>query len=68
MWPHLLCSAGVANDGDGAMVGSISYSGGNAILDVTFGGKSTYDANGRMLIRISLRNGNRKVKRIQTNW
>lgn len=61
-------SAGVANDGDGAMVGSISYSGGNAVLNVTFGGKSTYDANGRMLIRISLRNGNRQVKRIQTNW
>ena len=61
-------SAGVANDGDGAMVGSISYSGGHAVLNVTFGGKSTYDANGRMLIRISLRNGNRQVKRIQTNW
>ena len=61
-------SAGVANDGDGAMVGSISYSGGHAILDVTFGGKSTYDANGRMLIRITQRNGNRTVKRIQTNW
>ena len=61
-------SAGVANDGDGAMVGNISYSGGNALLNVTFGGKSTYDANGRMLVRITLRNGNRTVKRIQTNW
>ncbi|MEZ5537649.1 MAG: hypothetical protein R3F02_18770 [Thiolinea sp.] len=61
-------SAGVANDGDGAMVGNISYSGGNATLNATFGGKSSYDANNRCLIRITLRNGNRTVKQISTNW
>lgn len=61
-------SVGVASDGNGAMVGTISYNGGNATLNVTFGGKSSYDANQRVLVRITLRNANRTIKQISTNW
>lgn len=61
-------SAGVNADGNGAMVGSISYSGGNATLNATFGGKSSYDANNRVLVRIRLRNASRTIKQIGTNW
>lgn len=61
-------SVGVASDGNGAMVGGISYSSGNATLNVTFGGKSSYDAANRLLVRIRLRNANRTVKQISTNW
>lgn len=61
-------SAGVGADGLGCLVGSISYTGGNAVVNATFGGKSSYDANGRVLLRITLRNGNRSIKQIGTNW
>ena len=61
-------AAGVNADGNGAMVGSISYSGGNATLNATFGGKSSYDAANRVLVRIRLRNANRTIKQIGTNW
>ena len=61
-------AAGVNADGNGAMVGSISYSGGNATLNATFGGKSSYDANNRVLVRIRLRNANRTIKQIGSNW
>jgi hypothetical protein len=61
-------SAGVNADGNGAMVGSISYSGGNATLNATFGGKSSYDANNRVLVRVRLRNASRTIKQIGTNW
>ena len=61
-------SAGVAADGLGAMVGNISYAGGKATLNCTFGGKSSYDSNGRLFVRITLRNGTRSVRQINTNW
>lgn len=61
-------AAGVNADGNGAMVGSISYGSGNATLNVTFGGKSSYDAKNRVLVRLRLRNANRTIKQIGTNW
>lgn len=61
-------AAGVNADGNGAMVGSIGYSGGNATVNATFGGKSSYDAANRVLVRIRLRNANRTIKQIGTNW
>lgn len=61
-------SLGVGADGLGCMVGNISYSGGNALLQCTFGGKSSYDSNGRVFVRITLRNGNRSIRQIDTNW
>lgn len=59
---------GVGSDGLGCLSGSISYSGGNAALTATFGGKTTGDSGGRMYIRISLRNTNRTISSITTNW
>lgn len=59
---------GVATDGNGCLVGAISYAGGNATIQTTFGGKNTFAAGGRLLVRITLRNGTRTIKSIQTNW
>lgn len=56
---------GVAVDGNGCLSGSISY-GGNATINVTFGGKATIDSNMRMYIRVTLRNSNRSVTSITT--
>lgn len=61
-------SLGVGTDGLGCMVGSISYAGGNAVLGCTFGGKSSYDSNGRVFVRITLRNSTRSIRQIDTNW
>lgn len=61
-------SLGVGADGLGCMVGNIRYSGGNAVLNCTFGGKSSYDANGRVFVRITLRDGSRSIRQIDTNW
>lgn len=58
----------VANDGDGCLVGSIAYSGGDATVNATFGAKSSFGANYRCYIRITLNNGTRFVKSIVTNW
>lgn len=58
----------VDNDGDGCLVGSIGYSGGNATINATFGTKSSFGANNRCYMRITLRNGNRFIKSISTNW
>jgi hypothetical protein len=61
-------SAGVDNDGDGCLSGSISYSNGNASFTLTFGGKTTGDSGDRAFIRLTLRNSNRTVESITTNW
>jgi len=62
-------SAGVENDGNGCLNGSINYTGGNAIITATFGGKSTYDSNYKMLIRITLLNNTKQIKKINcTSW
>lgn len=58
----------VANDGEGCLVGSIGYSGGKATINATFGTKSSFGANNRCYLRITLRNGNRFVKSVITNW
>ncbi len=60
--------AGVGSDGLGCLSGSISYAGGNAAMTLTFGGKTTGDAGGRMYIRVTLRNSTRTIKQITTNW
>ena len=60
--------AGVVNDGSGALSGSITYSGGNATINVTFGGKATFDSNNLMFILITLKNSNRSIKAVNTNW
>ncbi len=59
---------GVAPDGRGCLVGAISYAGGNAAIQTTFGGKNTFAAGGRLLCRITLKNGNRTIKQIGTDW
>jgi hypothetical protein len=59
---------GVAADGRGCLVGAISYAGGNAAIQTTFGGKNTFAAGGRLLCRITLKNGNRQIKQIGTDW
>lgn len=59
---------GVAADGRGCLVGAISYAGGNAAIQTTFGGKNTFAAGGRLLCRITLKNGNRTIKQIGTDW
>ena len=42
---------------------------GNAAVAITFGGRSTNDTNGRMYMRITLRNGNRTISRVScANW
>lgn len=61
-------SVGVASDGDGCLSGSVNYSGGNAVINATFGGKVTFDANNRMYFRITLRDGSQIVKEVLTNW
>ena len=61
-------SAGVSADGDGCLSGSISYSGGKATINATFGGKATFDSDMRLYVRVTLRNGNRSIKQIATNW
>jgi len=61
-------SAGVGADGDGCLSGAISYSGGNATINATFGGKVTFDANNRLYFRITLRDGTQSVKDVLTNW
>ena len=55
---------GADDDGDGCLNGSIEYSGGKAILHLTFGGKTTGDSNQRMYIRVTLRNANREITSI----
>lgn len=57
-----------ANDGEGCMVGAISYAGGKATINATFGTNSSFNSNNRFYLRITLRNGNRIVKSITTNW
>lgn len=61
-------AAGVATDGNGCMVGSISYAGGNATINVDFGGKSTFDTNNVVYVRVWLRNANRTIKNIRAIW
>lgn len=61
-------AAGVGSDGLGCLSGSISYTGGNAAFTLTFGGKATVDSGGRMYMRITLRNSNRSISSITTNW
>ena len=41
---------------------------GKAIIGVTFGGKNTFAAGGRMLIRVTLNTANRAITHIATNW
>lgn len=60
--------AGVATDGLGCLNGSISYTGGNAVMSLTFGGKTTGDSGGRMYMRITFRNSTRSISSITTNW
>lgn len=60
---------GVASDGNGCLNGSISYTGGNAAMTLTFGGKTTGDSGSRIYIRVTLRNANRTITRIScTDW
>ncbi len=55
-------------DGDGCLNGAISYSGGKATINATFGTNSSFNSNNRLYVRITLRNGNRIIKSISTNW
>lgn len=55
-------------DGEGCMVGSISYSGGKATINITFGTNSSFGSNFRAYLRITTRNGSRSVKSIACNW
>lgn len=62
-------SDGVGTDGNGCLNGTISYTGGNATINVTFGGKATFDSNNRMYVRVTLRNTNRTISRFTvTGW
>lgn len=61
-------SKGVAEDGDGALVGSINSSRGDTIITATFGGKSTYDSNYRLYIRITFLTNNRVINEIKHDW
>lgn len=60
--------AGVGADGAGGLAGAIRYSGGGAEINVTFGGKVTYDAGGRCYIRVTLNNSHRVITAIRTDW
>lgn len=64
----LLQSAGVGTDGNGCMAGSISYGGGNATINVDFGGRSTNDSSLVMYVRVWLRNSNRTIKNVRVVW
>lgn len=57
-----------AGDGEGCLVGSIGYGGGNATINATFGTNSSFGSNFRAYLRITLRNGSRVVKAITNNW
>lgn len=59
---------GVASDGLGCLSGSIAYASGNATMTLTFGGKTTGDAGGRMYIRVTMRNSTSIISSITTNW
>lgn len=59
---------GVGTDGNGCMIGSISYAGGNATINVDFGGRSTVDTSNVCYVRVWLRNGNRTVKNVRVVW
>lgn len=61
-------SAGVATDGNGCLQGSISYTSGIAYVNVTFGGKVTFDSNNILYVLITLRNKNQSIRRLGTNW
>ena len=62
-------AAGVENDGDGCLSGSIDYSGGSAKLTATFGGKNTVDSGGIAYVRITLRSPSQSVRRLQAvDW
>ena len=54
---------GVSADGSGCLNGAITY-GANATINITFGGKATYDSSNRMYVRITLRNSNRVINKI----
>lgn len=56
---------GVSNDGDGCLAGSISYNGGVATINATFGGRTTNDSNDRLYIRLTLQNANQSVNKIE---
>lgn len=55
-------------EGDGCMVGGISYAGGKATINATFGTKSSFGSNNRCYVRITLNNGSRVIHSIKTNW
>lgn len=55
-------------DGEGCLVGSINYASGKATVNATFGTNSSFGSNNRIYMRITLRNGNRIIKSVVTNW
>jgi hypothetical protein len=58
---------GAANDGDGCLVGSVTYSG-SATLNLTFGTKTSYNSNNRLLVRLTLNNSTRVITAMTSNW
>lgn len=54
-------------DGDGCLFGSITY-GSGAVLNLTFGTKSSFGSANRILVRLTLRNTNRVITSLLTNW
>ena len=61
-------AVGVNTDGNGCLVGSISYAGGNATINVDFGGKSTFDSGNVLYVRVFMRNANRKINNMRVIW
>lgn len=61
-------TVGVLQNGNGALTGAISYVGGNAIINITFGGRVTYDSSMLLYVLITLRNNTQTIKSIKTNW
>ena len=55
-------------DGNGCLAGSISYSGGNATLNITFGTKSTVDSGFLAYLMIDFANPTVDITEITTNW
>lgn len=55
-------------DGWGMLSGSVSYTGGNAVLTATFGGFSTIDSGNRIYVRVTLRNGTRFITSMSVGW
>ena len=56
------------NENDGCLVGDISYLSSKAIINATFGTKSSFGSNNRCYVRITLNNGSRAIHAINTNW